>query len=52
MKTLTTTQAAALKAIKRSKVTVSAEDPNTVYVSIFGRRLIFKNGKYDGWMKL
>lgn len=27
----------------------SCEDPNTVYVCFFGKRFIFRNGKYDGW---
>lgn len=42
----------AMKTIKRARITVSSEDPNTVYVDIFGKRLIFKNGKYDSWTKL
>ena len=29
----------------------SAEDPNTVYVCLFGRRLIFRNRKFAGWYK-
>lgn len=27
----------------------SCEDPNTVYVCLFGRRLIFRHEKYSGW---
>lgn len=27
----------------------SATDTNTLYVCLFGRRFIFRNGKYDGW---
>lgn len=29
----------------------SCEDPNTVYVCLFGRRFIFRNGQYSGWYK-
>lgn len=29
----------------------SVEDPNTVYVSLFGIRLIFRDGKYAGWYR-
>lgn len=29
----------------------SAEDPNTMYVCLFGIRLIFTNGKYAGWYR-
>lgn len=29
----------------------SCEDKNTIYVCLFGRRLIFRNGKYVGWYK-
>lgn len=29
----------------------SCEDPNTLYVCLFGRRYIFRNGKYDGWYR-
>lgn len=31
------------------KLIHSAEDPYTVYIPFLGRRLIFRNGKYDGW---
>lgn len=27
----------------------SCKEPNTVYLCLFGRRYIFRNGKYDGW---
>lgn len=27
----------------------SCENPNTVYVWFFGKRLIFRDGKYVGW---
>lgn len=27
----------------------SCEDPNTTYVCVFGRRFIFREGKYVGW---
>ncbi len=27
----------------------SGTDPNTKYLCIFGIRLIYRNGKYDGW---
>ena len=27
----------------------SCEDPKTVYVCAFGRRFIFREGKYVGW---
>lgn len=29
----------------------SAEDANTVYVSLFGIRLIFRERKYAGWYR-
>ena len=29
----------------------SCEDPKTVYVCLFGRRFIFREGRYDGWYK-
>ena len=29
----------------------SPEDPKTVYLCLFGRRFIFREGKYDGWYK-
>ena len=29
----------------------SCEDPSTLYVCLFGRRYIFRNGKYDGWYR-
>lgn len=29
----------------------SCEDPNTLYVCLFGIRLIFREGKYAGWYK-
>ena len=29
----------------------SVEDPNVLYVSFFGRRLIFYEGKYSGWYR-
>ena len=29
----------------------SCEDPNTMYVCIFGKRFVFRNGKYCGWYK-
>ena len=29
----------------------SCEDPQKVYVCLFGRRYIFENGKYVGWYK-
>lgn len=29
----------------------SCEDPKTIYICVFGRRYIFKNGKYVGWYK-
>ena len=29
----------------------SCEDPKVLYVTIFGRRYIFRDGKYDGWYK-
>lgn len=27
----------------------SCEDPSTLYVPLFGRRLIFREGRYVGW---
>lgn len=30
----------------------SAEDPNTIYICLFGRRFIFRNWKYQGWYKV
>lgn len=35
--------------IKRAKIFASCEDSNTVYVNLFGKRLLFRNGKYNGW---
>ena len=32
-------------------VEVSCEDPNTAYVNLGPIRLIFRNGKYDGWYR-
>lgn len=29
----------------------SCEDPNRLYVCLFGRRFIFENGKYHGWYR-
>lgn len=29
----------------------SCEDPDTLYVCFFGKRYIFRNGKYVGWYK-
>ena len=29
----------------------SCEDPSTLYVCFFGRRFIFKDGKYFGWYR-
>ena len=29
----------------------STEDRETVYVTLFGRRYLFSNGKYRGWMR-
>ncbi len=29
----------------------SCEDPSTLYVCAFGRRFIFREGKYVGWYK-
>ena len=29
----------------------SVEDPNTVYVCLFGVRLIFRERKYAGWYR-
>lgn len=29
----------------------SCEDPNIKYVCLFGRRFIFREGKYMGWYK-
>ena len=29
----------------------SCEDPNTKYVCLFGRRFIFREGKFMGWYK-
>lgn len=29
----------------------SCEDPNRLYVCLFGRRFIFDSGKYIGWYK-
>lgn len=42
----------AMKTIKRAHIAASSEDPTTVYVDIFGKRLIFREGKYSGWSKL
>lgn len=29
----------------------SCEDPKTLYVCLFGRRFIFREGRYIGWCK-
>lgn len=29
----------------------SCEDPGTLYVCVFGRRFVFKEGRYFGWYK-
>lgn len=29
----------------------SCEDPNTVYICLFGKRFIFRNKRYAGWYK-
>ena len=29
----------------------SCEDKNTLYLCLFGRRFIFRNGKYIGWYR-
>lgn len=29
----------------------SCEDPGTLYVCLFGKRYIFRNGKYEGWYR-
>lgn len=29
----------------------SCEDPNTIYICLFGKRYIFRNRKYDGWYR-
>lgn len=29
----------------------SCEDPNTLYVCLFGKRYIFKDRKYVGWYR-
>ena len=29
----------------------SCEDPSTLYVWFFGRRLIFREGRYAGWYR-
>ena len=29
----------------------SCEDPSTLYVCVFGRRFIFREGRYVGWYK-
>ena len=29
----------------------SCENPNRLYVCLFGRRFIFENGRYIGWYR-
>lgn len=29
----------------------SCEDPKTIYLCLFGRRYIFREGKYVGWYR-
>lgn len=36
---------------ERMMIKRSCEDRNTIYLCLFGIRLIFRNGKYDGYYK-